>query len=110
MNKKSFFRFTICLILIAGFFLTAWLVNCWQANKVNASLETQSSVPRGIKIKAIQDVEVAERAIGRNPQLTDQDRSAFFSDPDPASWRKLTLEMIKSNGKRLDITLLRTVS
>ena len=42
--------------------------------------------------------------------MTENDRSAFFTDPEPTTWRKLTLEMIKSDGKRLDITLLRPLS
>ena len=56
-------RLVICLMLITCFFLTAWLINSWQSDKVNASIETHSTVPKGIKIKAIQDVEVGERAL-----------------------------------------------
>ena len=108
--KNSAARFILCMMLIAVFFLTAYVVSNWQSNKASVSFQTRSELPNGTKVKPIQDVEVGERAIGRNPQLTDQDRSTFFTDPDPSSWRKLTLEMIKSNGKRLDITLLRPLS
>jgi hypothetical protein len=66
---------------------------------------TQNS--SGIKFAKIQDIEVGKRAIGKNPEVTDEDRQLFFPDPEPATWRKLTLEMIKPDGKRLDITLLR---
>jgi hypothetical protein len=45
-----------------------------------------------------------------NPELTDSERSAFLPDPKPTTWRKLTLEMMKSDGKRLDITFLRPPS
>jgi hypothetical protein len=65
----------------------------------------------GIKFAKIQDVQVGERAIGRNPEVTDSDRvTVFFPDPEPATWQKLTLEMFKPDGKRLDITLLRPLS
>jgi hypothetical protein len=63
-----------------------------------------------IKFAKIQDVQVGERAIGKNPELTDSERSTFLPDPESATWRKLTLEMIKPDGKRLDITLLRPLS
>ena len=109
-HNNRYYRYSLCLFLIAGFFLTAWLINNWQSNKVNASFKPQSTMPNGIKIKAIQDIEVGERSIGKNPQLTDKERSEFFADPDPATWRKLTLTMTKPNGKRLDITLLRPLS
>jgi hypothetical protein len=58
----------------------------------------------------IQDIEAGERAIGKNPELTDSERATFLPDPEPTTWRKLTLEMIKPTGKRLDITLLRPLS
>jgi hypothetical protein len=45
-----------------------------------------------------------------NPELTDSERATFLPDPKPATWRKLTLEMIKPNAKRLDITLLRPLN
>jgi hypothetical protein len=64
----------------------------------------------GIKFAKIQDIQVGERAIGTNPEVTDFDREIFLPDPEPATWRKLTLEMLKPDGKRLDITLLRPLN
>ncbi|MDR2644279.1 MAG: HINT domain-containing protein [Planctomycetaceae bacterium] len=62
------------------------------------------------KFAKIHDVQVGERAIGTNPEVTDSERSTFLPDPNPVTWRKLTLEMIKSDGKRLDIILLRPLN
>jgi hypothetical protein len=77
--------------------------------KTTAVQKTSTTQTSGVKFTKIQDVEVGERAIGTNPEITDSERSVFLPDPEPATWRKLTLEMIKSNGKRLDITLLRSL-
>jgi hypothetical protein len=78
--------------------------------KVISVPKTSTQGSSSIKLAKIQDVQVGERAIGVNPELTDSERSAFLPDPEPVTWRKLTLEMIKSDGKRLDITLLRPLN
>ncbi|MDR1923119.1 MAG: hypothetical protein LBQ66_02000, partial [Planctomycetaceae bacterium] len=78
--------------------------------KVITVTKPSTQNPRGVKFAKIQDVQVGERAIGKNPEVTDSERSTFLPDPEPATWRKLTLEMIKPDGKRLDITLLRPLS
>jgi hypothetical protein len=101
----------ICL-LISGYcwdkyFATTTVVT---TTKVIFVPKTSDQGSSGIKFAKIQDVQVGERAIGMNPELTDSERTTFLPDPEPATWRKLTLEMIKFNGKRLDITLLRPLS
>jgi hypothetical protein len=78
--------------------------------KVISVSKPSTQNPPKVKFAKIQDVQVGERAIGKNPEVTDSERSTFLPDPEPATWRKLTLEMIKSDGKRLDITLLRPLS
>ncbi|MDR2440195.1 MAG: hypothetical protein LBE12_12625, partial [Planctomycetaceae bacterium] len=97
----------ICLLL-SGY--------CWDnymspkrivTTKIISVPQTSTQGSSGIKFAKIQDIQVGERAIGLNPEVTDSERKIFLSDPEPATWRKLTLEMIKSDGKRLDITLLR---
>ena len=80
---------------------------------LTANSQSKSRVSSGcssIRLVKIQDIEVGERSIGKNPQLTDKERSEFFADPDPATWRKLSLAMTKSDGKRLDVTLLRPLT
>jgi RHS repeat-associated protein len=99
------------LIILMGLVLFLW--NSYRMPSIDNTVvhtilkPVTHSVPSGIRFAKIQDVQVGERAIGINPEITDSERSAFLPDPEPTTWRKLTLEMIKSDGKRLDITLLR---
>jgi hypothetical protein len=112
-----YFNTWFCLGLIVCLLITDY---CWDKYFAPTTIVTTTkviSVPKtskqnssGIKFAKIQDIEVGERAIGINPEITDSERATFLPDPDPATWRKLTLEMIKSDGKRLDITLLRPLS
>jgi hypothetical protein len=102
------------LIILMGLVLFLW--NSYRTPSTNNTVAhtvlkpVTYSVPSGVRFAKIQDVQVGERAIGVNPELTDSERATFLPDPDPVTWRKLTLEMIKSDGKRLDITLLRPLS
>ncbi|MDR2409978.1 MAG: HINT domain-containing protein [Bacteroidales bacterium] len=98
----------ICL-LISGYLWDNYMSpkTIVTTTKVISVHKTSNQNSSGIKFAKIQDIQVGERAIGLNPEVTDSERKIFFPDPEPATWRKLTLEMIKSDGKRLDITLLR---
>jgi hypothetical protein len=119
-STNNFYRQLLtCIGLCSFFFLANYLWNNYADSQVagvksnvkrvsTTSPEVQNN--SGVRIKKIQEVEVGERAIGMNPELMDSERSAFLPDPEPATWRKLTLEMIKPNGKHLDITLLRPLS
>jgi hypothetical protein len=56
--------------------------------------------------KPIQDIRVGERLVGRNP-IREQ---AELVEPDPASWRKISLHMTKGSGLGLWIELLRPLT
>ncbi|MDR0610181.1 MAG: HNH endonuclease, partial [Planctomycetaceae bacterium] len=111
-NRLGQYLLTSSLILfVIGFALFFWN-NFNNSNTINQTpfKPVAHSLSNDVRFAKIQDVQVGERAIGKNPEITDSDRTTFFPDPEPATWRKLTLEMIKSDGKRLDITLLRPLS
>jgi hypothetical protein len=55
--------------------------------------------------KNIEDVEVGQRTMGRNPLREQVDET--IPDVDPETWRKLKLRMTKQTGKFLWIDLLR---
>ena len=100
-------------LLIGLFFFVGHLWDTYASSTTVVSKRAISSiekVSRGVKFAKIQDIQVGKRAIGKNPEINDEERQSFLPDPDPATWRKLTLEMIKPDGKRLDITLLRPLS
>jgi hypothetical protein len=106
-----------CLGLIVCLLTAGYLWDYFMSQKIVVTKVETASAQRqhsqnssNVKFAKIQDIEVGERAIGKNPEVTDEDRQLFFPDPEPATWRKLTLEMIKPDGKRLDVTLLRPIS
>jgi len=113
-NTQQFpFRTILTIPLLIGlFFFVGHLWDTYASSTAVVSKTTPSSEKAlpGVKFAKIQDIQVGERAIGKNPEINEEDRQSFFPDPDPATWRKLTLEMIKSDGSRLDITLLRPLS
>ena len=98
--------------LIVLFFLAGhlWDTYASSASVVKTNVPVTEKAPAGVRFAKIQEIQVGERAIGKNPEIDDEDRRSFFPDPDPATWRKLTLEMLKPDGKRLDITLLRPLT
>ena len=56
-----------------------------------------------VAVKALSQIVVGERVVGRNPLRHEVDAS----EPDPATWRKIGLQMRKPSGHRLWIELLR---
>jgi hypothetical protein len=108
---KIFISLVLIIIVgVAGYYLDkTFALSNNIVTKITGEQKTSTTQPRGVRFAKIQDVQVGERAIGLNPELDDEDRYLFTPthDPHPIGWRKLTLEMIKPDGKRLDITLLR---
>jgi hypothetical protein len=99
----------IIIVGVVGYYLDKTFALSNFVTKITGVQKTSTTQSRGVRFAKIQDVQVGERAIGLYPELDDEDRYLFTPthDPDPIGWRKLTLEMIKPDGKRLDITLLR---
>jgi hypothetical protein len=109
---KIFISLVLIIIVgVVGYYLDkTFAVSSNIVTKIAGVQKTSTDQSRGVRIAKIQDVQVGERAIGLNPELDDDDDRDLFTphrDPHPIDWRMLTLEMIKPDGKRLDITLLR---
>ncbi|QGJ68592.1 Hypothetical protein PBC10988_2530 [Planctomycetales bacterium 10988] len=100
----------VCL-LVAGWSLWQVILPSGQGMTENSFAsqtvpsETESTQPDFIRTPIV-DVQVGERVLGRNPEVSEAERAAFI-DPDPATWRKLQLQLPKESGHVLDITLLR---
>ncbi len=58
--------------------------------------------------KAIERIRVGDRVLGKNPLLSDFER--IFSEPEPVTWRTVELRLIRPNGKRIEVTLLRDLT
>jgi hypothetical protein len=73
------------------------------------SVELSFSSPQKQTVtKAIEQIDIFDRVLGTNPQLTDADRRV--PEPDPATWRVLSLRMAKVSGKLLHIKLARPLT
>ncbi len=62
--------------------------------------------PSAEQIKPIEQVRLGDRVLGRNPEMTDEDRAAVDL-VDPATWKAVTLRLVKSDGTTLTAELLR---
>jgi hypothetical protein len=101
----------IIVVCVVGYYLDkTFALSHNFATKITGVQNASTTQPRRVRFAKIQDVQVGERAIGTNPEVSNSERATFLPDPKPATWRKLTLEMIKSDGKWLDITLLYPLS
>lgn len=99
---------------VASLSLTLWLafgrpsaqLQPAQASFSSTTLQAPSLSETPVsRIKPISEVQLGERAIGKNPLREQVDES--LPEPDPQTWRKLTLRLPKDNGKWLTVELLR---
>jgi hypothetical protein len=70
------------------------------ANLVPASLASPA-----LKTKAIEDIQLGDRVLGRNPELSDAER--HVAEPDPITWRQVEFQIAKPDGGQLAVRLLR---
>ena len=93
-----------------------WLTSClllgalflWKATPGASAPDDPAVIVaanRSLPTKSIEDIRVGERVMANNPLPGDADPDQ--ADPDPATWRQLTVSMINAHGKRLDIVMLR---
>ena len=97
---------TLCLLTTVC--LAAWLAfgrPSAQPQPAQASVQATSKSTPISRIKPISEVQLGERAIGKNPLREQVDES--LPEPDPQTWRKLTLRLPKENGRWLTVELLR---
>src|SRR5262249_25958580 len=76
-----------------------------QSNGPNPSALRSAARPDNPRTKPIEQVDIFDRVLGKNPLLSTEERRTV--EPDPATWRVLRLRMIKESGKLLDIKLAR---
>jgi len=61
----------------------------------------------GVRYRPIETYRVCDRVLGRNPELTDEDRALFGPEPDPATWKRLTLRAPKTDGSTAEVEMVR---
>ena len=120
VNSGWFYRVkqTICvgLMLLGAVMFYRGMPASWRpavnpfgdapAATANSTPAPSTSGERGLRTKRIDDARVGDRLIGRNP-IREQ---ADLVEPDPATWRKVSLHMTKESGLGLWIDLLRPVT
>lgn len=115
-NWPFFVKQAICLgITLLGAVLVYFgLPAAWResinpfgdARTTSVSSASLSAGGKRLVTKPIEDVRVGDRIIGRNP-IREQ---AELVEPDPATWRKISLHMTKDGGLGLWIDLLRPLT
>lgn len=101
------------IYLLATLCLTAWVAfgrpspqpqPAVASGRATTVLPSASPKPRS-RIIEIGDAQLGQRTLGKNP-IREQVEPI---DPDPKTWRKISLEMRKDNGLRLRVELLRSL-
>jgi hypothetical protein len=99
---------TVCLIVGCVFSFRAMMpdVAAKVASEASQRAELQGSVDVKLVTKNIEDIQLGQRVVGRNP-LRHETQSP--SEIDPATWRAVRLHMIQ-NGVEYDLAFLRPLS
>ena len=97
-------------LLLAGGFLWNGLAGTARDEHALAAVHqkpaTTAPAPAKYVTKPIRDIRVGERVLARNPEVTDSERAEAI-EPDPATWRHVSLLMAKPDGSDLRIEMLR---
>lgn len=110
INRKLPRLSTLCL-------LATVCLSCWvalgrhtpqpQPAQAASQAKPATATKPTSRVKPISEVQLGERAIGKNPLRKQVDDD--LEQPNEATWRKLTLRMPKDNGKWLTAELLRSL-
>lgn len=96
------------LLLLAGYFGLCGLNTA--VPPARPAHATQASAGPALCTRPIETFRVCDRVLGKNPELTEEDRAEFGPEPDPATWRTLELRAPKVDGSFADVTLVRPLS
>lgn len=106
-KSERFVRGLSYALLLIGAGLLCWsLSRSWRGeNPASRQVAVQPAAASSQRLitKRIEDIQLGDRIAGRNP-LREQ---AELDEPDPATWRKISLQMSKASGSTLWIELLR---
>jgi len=95
---------TACFLLAAAYVgLASNRTSPNQESPARTEIAVRTNSHRQLRLKRVEDFEVGDRMVGTNP-IREQ---AETVEPDPATWRKISLHMRKHNGLSLWIDLLR---
>ncbi len=98
-----------CLLIGGGLLWSGLSGTSSPAQPLQASMMRVPTTPTTKFItKPIQDLRVGERVLAHNPEVSDSERAEAI-EPDPATWRQVSLVMQKPDGSDLRIEMLRPV-
>lgn len=95
----------LCFIVGIGMFVKPYFDSPNTTHTSLKLLAASSSQPR-VTTRNIEDCELGQRALGKNPL---RDQVETLPEPDPETSRKIVLQMRKESGHRLDIQLIRSL-
>jgi hypothetical protein len=96
----------LCFVAGIGMFAKPYFdsqITSHTALKPDVALSSQP----GVTTRNIEDCELGQRALGRNPL---RDQVETLPEPEPETSRAISLRMRKESGHRLDIRLIRSLS
>ena len=92
-----------CLLIGGGFLWSGLSGTSNPAQPLHASVMRVPTTPTTKFVtKPIQDLRVGDRVLARNPEVSDSERAEAI-EPDPATWRQVSLVMQKPDGSHLRI-------
>jgi len=95
---------TACFLLAAAYVgLAGGRTRPVHESPAQTKIAARTDNQRQLRLKPVEDFEVGDRMVGTNP-IREQVETV---EPDPATWRKVSLHMRKQNGLSLWIELLR---
>lgn len=98
-----------CLLIGGGLLWSGLSGTSNPAQPLHASVMRVPTTPTTKFVtKPIQDLRVGDRVLARNPEVSDSERAEAI-EPDPATWRQVSLVMQKPDGSDLRIEMLRPV-
>ena len=99
---------TASLLFLAGFCFWQSAPSSFTGPKEKLALAsiTAPQPERQLLTKPIQEIRVGERVVAHNPELSDAERQNAI-EPDPETWRHLSLRLQKPDNSFVEIEMLR---
>jgi len=94
------------LLLLAGYFGSLAIRSPMETETAQPANTAPGVVVNGIRYRPIETFRPCDRVLGHNPELTDADRADFGPEPDPATWKLLTLRAPKHDGSTADVQMV----
>jgi hypothetical protein len=109
-TRRSFFQWPVIglLLALAAFFGFEAIHASREPAREKVTFRSSPDVRfiNGVPFRPIETYRPCDRVLGHNPELTDEDRADFGPEPDPATWKLLTLRAPKTDGGFAEVSMV----